>query len=92
MREQKVTSCWFHTSNGALVPEGFDRARDVLEMAKGYGIVTGTGWMSWKGMRWQGDNAAVKKLHERPDALADLEAQVRARFAPDEELPGEEAP
>jgi RecA/RadA recombinase len=87
-KEGRDVVCWFHSSNGVLVPEGFDRARDVLEMAIGYGIVEVTGgWYRWQGHRWQGASAAVKKLHARPDALAELEGQVRDRFRTNEELP-----
>lgn len=38
-KEDKSIVCYFHTSNGVLVPPGFDRARDVLELARTFGIV-----------------------------------------------------
>lgn len=91
-KEGKDVVCYFHTSNGVLIPEGFDRARDVLELARHYNLVSETGtWLSWAGHRWQGVTAAVRKLNERPEALVDLEGQVRARFAPDEALETEES-
>lgn len=86
-KDDKNVVCYFHTSNGVLAPEGFDRARDVLEMARGYGMVASSGtWLSWRGNRWQGESAAVKKLHLRPELLATLEQEVRAKFAPTEKL------
>lgn len=94
-KEDKTTICFFHTSNGKHVPEGFDRARDVLDLARQFDIVRaatkkgakkkadakgGGGWLSWNGHRWQGEHAAVKKLNENPEVLDALEAEVRARF------------
>jgi RecA/RadA recombinase len=85
----KVITCFFHTSNGKLVPEGFDRARDVLEVGKNLGVVKinskaakppPSSWLMWRGMRWHGDHLAVKKLTDSPELLADLEREVRAKF------------
>jgi RecA/RadA recombinase len=83
-RDDKSSWAAFHTSNGAITPEGFDRARDVLELAREFGMVETSGsWLSWKGKgkRWQGANSAVAKLNEDPAMLAEMEAQVRAGFA-----------
>lgn len=80
-KENKTTICFFHSSNGLLVPEGFDLARDVLEMARTFGIVKGDSWMKWRNNKWQGEHAAVRKLTAAPELLAELEAEVRARFA-----------
>jgi RecA/RadA recombinase len=97
-KEDKTIVCYFHTSNGSLVPAGFDRARDVLELARRFEIVKaavpkvakgapkkkaagGGGWLSWNGQRWQGEHAAVKKLSESPDLLAELTLATRAKFA-----------
>lgn len=87
-KDDKHTDCFFHTSNGKLVPEGYDRARDVLELAKKYEVVKAPkgAWLSWNSNRWQGENAAVRKLTEEPAKLAELEAEVRARFSPDEDI------
>lgn len=86
-KEGKVQQGVFHSSNGVLVPQGFDRARDVLVLAKDFGIVKGTGWLSWAKNKWNGEHNAVKALTAKPDLLVELEAVVRARFdkdAPDE--------
>ncbi len=78
---------FFHTSNGKVVPEGFDRARDVLELAKGYGILKVSGsWSSWRGKRWQGESRAVKSLTGKPEMLAEMENDCRALFDADEEI------
>lgn len=81
-QEDKVTQCYFHTSNGKLVAEGFDRARDVLELAERFKVVhAGTsGWIAWHRHKWQGRHAAVRKLTAMPDALRELETEVRAKF------------
>ncbi len=89
-REGKFTDCYFHTSNGVYQPYGFDRARDVLELAVGYGIVEQKGsWFNFGGDRLGcGENKVCKLLNAEPARLAEIEAAVRARFNPDEELPG----
>jgi len=80
-KEDKVIDCYFHTSNGALIPEGFDRARDVFELAREMGIIKGEGsHFHWGNRKWHGENQAVVKLTAEPDALAELEAKVRAGF------------
>lgn len=89
-KEDTSIVCYFHWSNGVLVPEGFDRARDLVELGLREGVIKGgkkprtgeaaAGWMQWGGQKWQGEHAAVKKLHERPDLLEKLERDVRAKF------------
>lgn len=89
----------FHTSNGAITPAGFDRARDVIELALEQGVLAASGaWLSWDGQRWQGKNALAKALHAQPELLDTLEGEVRqtdddaaetSRLVPDDE-PGEQ--
>jgi len=80
-KDDKTQVAHFHTSNGELVPEGFDLARDVLALACEAGVVTKTsGWLSYAKRRWNGDNQAVKWFVANPEALAELEAKVRATF------------
>ena len=91
-KEAKGAVCYFHTSNGVLIPPGFDTARDVLELARRFKIVTDSGtWRSWKSWRCQGDHSFVKKLHFNPEMLADLQADVESRFTGNEELQTETA-
>lgn len=88
-KENSVTKCYFHTSNGQLFPEGFDTARDVLEMAREFDIVKGAGsWLAWGKKRWQGELNALRSLHEKPELLKELDEQVRAQFK--EHTPKEE--
>jgi RecA/RadA recombinase len=79
-KEDKTTICFFHSSNGKLVPQGPDRARDVLELARSFGLVKGAGSLAWGAIKWRGEHAAVKALTAAPEQLARLEAEVRARF------------
>lgn len=82
-KDDKVSRCYFHTSNGVLVPEGFDEARDILELAIRFGIAEKKGAsISFDGRRLaQGENNAVKALYAAPDTLAAIEREVRAEFA-----------
>lgn len=81
-KENRQTICYFHSSNGVLIPEGFDRARDVLDLGERFGEVVRENGVKWaKGMRPRNVHDAVKHLTETPDELVDLEARVRARFA-----------
>jgi RecA/RadA recombinase len=80
-KDDKTIDTFFHTSNGTFIPEGFDRARDILELARNMEIVKTEGsWLHWAGRKWQGENQAVKKLTSEPEVLAELEKLVRAGF------------
>lgn len=79
--EDLKTKSLFHISNGVLVPEGFDRARDVLEIAQRFAVVEGTSWLKYGRNKWQGEHAAVKKLSESPKLLDQLEKDCRALFS-----------
>lgn len=81
-KEGRQTTGHFHTSNGLLVPKGFDRARDVVELGVELGVIQRKGsWLTMGRNKWQGDHAAVKKLTADADALRTVEAAVRAAFA-----------
>lgn len=81
-KDGKVTVCYFHTSNGTLVPAGHDRARDVFELACKFNIIETSGsWFSWKKKKiGQGENKCVVNLTNDAGMLAELEAEVRASF------------
>jgi RecA/RadA recombinase len=85
-KDGKVTECYFHTSNGTLVNAGHDRARDVIDLAKKFGIVEVNGsWVNWSKKRiGQGEHKAVVNLTKDESMLADLESKVRAEFATQE--------
>lgn len=82
--DSEFTRFAFHTSNGVSAPEGFWPARDVLELARHYGLVKGEGWLSWRSQRWQGEKRALKWFAEHPEALVELELQARSRFKDDD--------
>lgn len=48
-KDDKSIICYFHTSNGVFIPAGFDKARDVLELARRVGVVTAVVTKSKKG-------------------------------------------
>lgn len=88
-KDAKHALAFFHTSNGRLVPEGFDRARDVLELAKSYSIIDVAGsWYSYNGQRLgQGENNVVVKLTEDHDLRTHIEDACRAEFVPEDVIP-----
>lgn len=83
-KQHKVETGFFHTSNGVLIPAGFDRARDVLELAVDAGIVKASGaWLDCPVLKqkWQGVNKAVVALTKDATAggalLDTLEGEAR---------------
>jgi hypothetical protein len=81
-KEGRDTVCYFHSSNGVLIPEGFDRARDVLELGVKFGVIEQSGaWFSFEGEKLgAGLHAVVKALTEHPELLATIESVVRGQF------------
>jgi recombination protein RecA len=81
-REDKVSTAYFHTSNGTFIPYGFDRARDVIELGVQFEIIEKSGaWFSYMGDRLgQGLHNAVKNLTAHPDQLDEIEMTVRDAF------------
>jgi len=77
-KDGKLTETFFHTSNGVLVPEGFDRARDLVELGKELGIIEVSGsWLSYSGERiGNGDHAAVERLASDTALFAELESKM----------------
>lgn len=91
-KDSKVTLCYFHTSNGKLIPAGFDRARDVLEMALRAGLVTARKGKGAAGIFDEGTgeklgahvNAAVENLSANERTLDDLQARTLEQAQPEE--------
>lgn len=81
-KDDREIVCYFHSSNGVLVPSGFDTARDVLELARVFKVVEVSGASySFEGERIaMGEHNAVKVLHETPMLLSEIERRVRAAF------------
>jgi hypothetical protein len=71
----------FSTSNGLLVPEGFDSQRDVIEQALDYEVAELAGSrIKWRGKQLgNGFDQATKKLHNDPELYAEFLAEVRAK-------------
>ena len=82
-KDGKVTIAHYHTSNGTLTPEGFDRGRDVLELAEQFEVVSKKGHSYvYDGEKLaQGQHNAAVRLADEPDILARIEADVRSQFA-----------
>jgi hypothetical protein len=78
-KDDKHVDAYFHTSNGVDGHTGFDKARDVLQLALDFGIIEQRGaWYVHGENRWQGERKAVEGLRSGP--LAEIEAEVRSRF------------
>lgn len=77
------TRCYFHTSNGKIFPVGLDRARDLLELATNFGVVTNNGAFFYFGKKRLGQGLlnAVKTITKDTEMSAEIEALVRAKFA-----------
>lgn len=74
-KDGKTTECFFHTSNGRESPAGFDRARDVFELAVRLKIIeqkaASYGYMGERlGI---GELKAVQAIRENVDLMAKLE-------------------
>lgn len=84
-KDGQHSDAFFHTSNGALVPAGFDRARDVLELGVQLGVIEQSGsWFACDGERLgNGKNTVVKALHNNPRLMESVEGVVRAAFERD---------
>ena len=81
-KDAKVAVGYFHSSNGKLVPAGFDRARDLLDLGQRFGVVKKAGsTYAWRKHRWRGEHGAVKKLSEDTAAMGALDAELREHFA-----------
>jgi RecA/RadA recombinase len=85
-KEGRATIAYFHTSNGTDYEPGFDRARDVVELGLKLGVLVMRGnRVGWPSMSetssWAGRESCMKELRGAPADLANLEAEVRARFS-----------
>jgi RecA/RadA recombinase len=81
-KEAKYIDSFFHSSNGAIVPSGFDLARDLVVLGREMDVIkeADKGWLSWQRMRWHGEHAAVKALTANPAKLEELNLCLRARY------------
>lgn len=79
---EAIPRAYFHTSNGALSPVGFDLARDLLELGVEVGSIERRGSYYCFGTHslGQGETAALKTMHQDAELLFEIEAETRARF------------
>lgn len=82
-KDDKVSVGYFNTSNGVLIPEGFDLARDLLQLGERLGVVKKSGSSFTCGGKklGVGEHAAVKNITKDPELLGWLDARVRESFA-----------
>jgi recombination protein RecA len=82
-REDKKVVCYWHASNGVLVLEGFDRARDLLDLGQRFGVVERAGsWFSYGGTKLgQGEDRAVVNLSGDEPMMDVIEAAIREKFS-----------
>lgn len=82
-KDDKVVDCYFHTSNGVLTPAGFDRVRDVVDMAHTCGVFgksKSTITSSLTGEEWASVNAAVESLNNEPDEVEAVLAVCKDKY------------
>ncbi len=81
-RQEVVPMAVFHSSNGAVSPEGLDRALDVFELGVELKAIEQAGsWYSFGGEKLgQGEGNAAAKLRAEPELCRAVEQVCRARF------------
>ena len=78
-RQDRIEKAFFHTSNGARHPEGYDRARDLLHLGVELGVVRTSGsYYAFGRKRWQGEARYV--AHVEDATLDEMEAACRDKF------------
>lgn len=78
---ENVPRANFFLSNGKGAPFGFDRARDVLEMAQEVKVIemTGGAWYRWGEEKLgQGEIKALDFMRANPDMLQEIEQRTTA--------------
>jgi recombination protein RecA len=81
-KDDRASVAYFHSSNGVLVPAGFDLPRDVLELGTTFLIVEQKGsWLTFEGEKiGNGEHNAVRRLHQDGPLMERLLAAVRGAF------------
>lgn len=77
-KHDRWPTAYYFTSNGRLAPEGFDRARDVLDLALKLDVCETNGsWLAFQGEKLgNGMNNALTALRSNPEWLANIEAAI----------------
>lgn len=80
-KESKYPTAFFHTSNGVeeTAPPGFDRARDVLELAIAEAVVQQAGSSyRYEGLTLgRGEAGALRHLRQHAELMAEMEMKAR---------------
>lgn len=84
-KDGKTTIGYFHTSNGVLSSEGFDRARDVFYLATRFDIINQAGsWFDFEyngeSHKFQGEEKVLIEMRNNPELLMYIENACRERF------------
>lgn len=80
-KDNRHVDAFFHTANGVDGHVGFDRVRDVIEVAKNFGIVEQKGaWMNYDGRKWQGDRKLIDEMRSDTALASEIEIATRAMF------------
>jgi hypothetical protein len=80
-KETRYPKGYYNSSNGTLVPAGFDTPRDYLDLAQELGeIEIDKGHNHFLGKRnlGRGEHAAVKRLHQDAELFSELREATRA--------------
>lgn len=77
-KKDRIPESWFHTSNGRIAPEGFDRARDVFALATSLGVIEQRGaYYYFDGSRLgQGEGMTLRELR-KPSVAESVEKACR---------------
>ncbi len=80
-RQEKIPEAAYHTSNGIVSPEGFDRPRDVFELAGEMGVLTSGPYFKFEAeLVGHGEPKALEALRENQDLCFRIEEACRAKF------------
>lgn len=92
-KDDKVTKFYFHSSNGKESPPGHDWARDFLEIAERFELVTLNGaTVHYENEKYRGREAFLKVMRETPGLRQQMELEIRKNFAFNEPEIDTEAP
>lgn len=88
-KDNRHVDAYFHTANGVDGYTGFDRVRDLIEVAKDFGVIEMKGaWANYGSKKWQGDRKMIDDLRADLGLFSEIEATCRTRF---DEFPPVEA-
>lgn len=78
-KEGRYSDAYFHIRAGHG-GEGFDVARDYVELGRALGVIEGSTWLTWGEHKWNGEARAVEAISSDPSIRADLDVEIRSKF------------